>query len=630
MARFISIFPFILVCFLTIVSKDSFANCFSRDIFNEELLSVDGKDSVNWILKDDFEDGNISDWENVNDWEVSPVDKINGNFSLKNRVSGISGISSIFHPITGNFSAFGYSWNFTMKNSKWDPSSSNKFWFYLSTDTLVPEMIDGWAVGVNISGTSDMLQLWRIKKGKADSLIIQTDLDWNAAMQVAIGLERTVKGEWTLTYQKTGDSNSFSFHGSDWSVFEFKNIGVYFKYTATRAGQLWIDDIFVGELAPKLTIQDLTLVDASHLAITFNQPVDPSSLQIPNFKLLDENEIDPQIIKVSLSALSDKTVILEFSKIQGIELKLHVSGVTGVSGIGMEPETHSFSYTFSPEAGDLLINEVLFNPFHGGADFVELVNVTDFPVSVGRLRLATRNDTLGLKQISIISAEKRYLFPGDFLVCTKDSGITAVQYFSSDPETFCEMKSFPTFADDGGKVVLLNDSLEVLDEFSYSAKMHSPFLADEEGVSLERISFEEPTNDRTNWASAAASVGFATPGLPNSQTIIANNIQDEITCEPEAFSPNDDGYNDVLYINFKLNKPGYVAKVRIFDAAGRQVKYLVKNQSQSQEGQWIWDGKSENGRKMSIGVYIILVEVFDLNGNTKAFKKTCTLTDRLD
>ena len=82
MARFISIFPFILVCFLTIVSKDSFANCFSRDIFNEELLSVDGKDSVNWILKDDFEDGNISDWENVNDWEVSPVDKINGNFSF--------------------------------------------------------------------------------------------------------------------------------------------------------------------------------------------------------------------------------------------------------------------------------------------------------------------------------------------------------------------------------------------------------------------------------------------------------------------------------------------------------------------------------------------------------------------
>jgi len=191
------------------------------------------------------------------------------------------------------------------------------------------------------------------------------------------------------------------------------------------------------------------------------------------------------------------------------------------------------------------------------------------------------------------------------------------------------MKSFPTYADDGGKVVLLNDSLEVLDEFSYSAKMHSSFLADEEGVSLERISLEKPTNDRNNWASAAASVGFATPGLPNSQTSVEYNIQDKITCEPDAFSPNGDGYNDVLTIHYKMNKPGYVANVRIFDAAGRQVKYLVKNQSQSQEGNWMWEGENDNGRKMNIGIYIILVETFDQNGQTKTFKETCTLTDRL-
>ena len=192
------------------------------------------------------------------------------------------------------------------------------------------------------------------------------------------------------------------------------------------------------------------------------------------------------------------------------------------------------------------------------------------------------------------------------------------------------MKSFPTYSDDAGTVVLLNDSLEVLDEFSYSAKMHSPFLADEEGVSLERISLDKPTSNRTNWASAAASVGFATPGLPNSQAGSETVFQDEITPEPKAFSPNDDGYNDELNIQFKFSKPGYIANVRIFDAVGRQVKFLVKNQSLAQEGSWTWDGKSESGQKLNIGVYIILVEVFDQEGHTKAFKKTCTLTDRLN
>jgi hypothetical protein len=216
------------------------------------------------------------------------------------------------------------------------------------------------------------------------------------------------------------------------------------------------------------------------------------------------------------------------------------------------------------------------------------------------------------------------------LVCMKDSASVAAQYFTSDPETFCQMNTLPSFSDDAGTVVLLNDSLEVLDEFSYTAKMHSPFLASEEGVSLERISLEKPGTDRSNWASAAASVGFATPGLPNSQTGSKTDIQDEIIPEPKAFSPNGDGYNDQLSIRYAFRKPGYMANVRIFDAAGRQVQFLVKNQSLAQQGSWLWDGKSESGQKLGIGVYIILVEVFDRDGNTKAFKKACTITDRLE
>jgi hypothetical protein len=296
----------------------------------------------------------------------------------------------------------------------------------------------------------------------------------------------------------------------------------------------------------------------------------------------------------------------------------------------MIPDTRSFSYSFSPEVGSILINEVLFNPFSGGVDFVELVNISEQPIPVNRLMLATRDDMLALKQIYPVSTEKRFLNPGEFLVCTKDPAIVATQYITSNSASFCTMKSFPSYSDDAGTVVLLNDSLVVLDEFSYSAKKHSPFLADEEGVSLERISLEKPTSDRSNWSSSAASVGFATPGLPNSQSKSVTEIQDEITPEPKAFSPNGDGYNDELSIKFKFSKAGYIANVRIFDAIGKQMRFLVKNQSLAQEGSWLWDGKSESGQRISIGVYIILVEVFDQEGHTKIFKKTCTLTDRLE
>jgi hypothetical protein len=582
------------------------------------------------LFTDDFESGQLSGWKQTDDWEVSASEKISGNFSLKHLPKITSGVSCIFHSISADWNSSDLEWSFWLKDGKWDPSSSNRFWFYLSADTIKPELINGFAVGVNISGSTDLLSLWRIRNGKADSLIVQTDLDWNASTLACISVKRTTKGNWTVTYQKTEDPDPKSFSGTDPTIFPIKNIGIYFKYTTTRSGQLWIDDIAVNQLTPEFSIQKLTLINSHLVSVSFNSAVDPASIHSGNFSLSDENNLNIPINQVDISKDSDHSVEISFGKVEGTELSLVVSRVSDLSGKTIKPETHTFSYSFPPEAGTILINEILFNPFSGGVDFVELVNISENSIPVHRLMLATRNDTLALKQIYPISTGKRYLKPGKYLCCTKDSAIITSQYVTNNPEAFCQMKSFPSFPDDAGTIVLLNDSLTVLDEFSYSAKMHSPFLVNENGVSLERISFDKTTSDRRNWNSAAASVGFATPGMPNSQSKSSDEFQDEITPEPQVFSPNGDGYNDQLSINFKLSKPGYIANVRIFDATGRQVKYLVKNQSLSQEGSWIWNGDSESGQKLSIGVYVILVEIFDQEGHTKAFKKTCTITDRLD
>lgn len=629
MARFIFIFPIILVYFLTIVSCDVFGKQKSSFNSHAKIVTFSGNDTITTIFTDDFESSNLSGWKQTTEWEVSATEKISGTLSLKHSSKSTSGNSSIFHSAGSDLNSSDIEWSLKLKNDNWDPSSSNRFWFYLSADTIQTDLINAWAVGVNISGSSDLLELWRIRNGKADSLIVQTYLDWNASTLATINAKRTVHGVWTLQYQKSGEAKSKLFTGSDPSISAFKNIGLNFNFTSSRAGQLWIDDISVIARPTELFIQKLTLINSHSLNLTFNKPINPSSIHSGNFKLTNENNQNIPIIQAIPTKGSDKSVDVSFGKTTGIELNLSVSGISDLSGKVMNTETRSFSYSFSPEVGSILINEVLFNPFPGGVDFVELVNVSEQTIPVHRLKLATRNDMLALKQIYPVSTEKRYLKPGEFMVCTKDPVILASQYFTCNPASFCARKSFPSYSDDSGTVVLLNDSLEVLDEFSYSAKMHSPFLADEEGVSLERISLKKSANDRSNWASAAASVGFATPGLPNSQMESETEIQDEIIPAPRAFSPNGDGYNDELTISFQFSKPGYIANVRIFDAAGRQVKFLVKNQSLAQKGNWVWDGKTENGQRLNIGVYIILVEVFDQEGHTKAFKKTCTLTDLL-
>lgn len=628
--RFIFIFAIIVVYLLTTVSKNAFSENNTNQYLSAKIELFSGKDTVVSIFNDDFESGNLSRWKQTDDWEVSASEKIAGNFSLKHLSKPISGNSSLFHNVSADLNLVDLEWAFTFKNGKWDPSSSNRFLFYLTADTIRTDLINGYSVGVNISGTSDLLNLWRIRKGKADSLIIQTGMDWNASNLATINVKRTTRGKWTLNYLKSGETNPKSFSGTDRSRFSFTNIGITFKYTSTRSGQLWIDDVFVNQLPAELFIQKLTLVNSHSVLLTFNKPISSTSIHSENFNLTDENNRNISVTQAKMVAGSDNSIEVSFGKTNGIELRLTVLGISDLSGEIMIPETRTFSYSFSPEVGSILINEILFNPFSGGVDFVELVNVSEQTIPVHRLKLASRNDTLALKQIYAISAEKRYLKPGEFLVCTKDPLILATQYFSNDPGSFCTMKTLPSFSDDAGTVVLLNDLLEVLDEFSYTAKMHSLFLADENGVSLERISLEKPTSDHRNWASAVASVGFATPGLPNSQTGSETEIQNEITPEPKAFSPNGDGYNDELTIKFKLSKPGFMANVRIFDIAGRQVKFLVKNQSLAQEGNWLWDGTTEAGQKSGIGVYIILVEVFDQDGQVKRFKKACTITDRLN
>ncbi len=630
MTRSIFIFSIILVYFLTIVSCDVFGMYKSDLNYFAKIENLNRNDTISTIFSDDFESNSISGWKQTTDWEVSTVEKISGIVSLKHSTKATSGNSSIFHSASSDLNSSDIEWSFKLKNGNWDPSSANRFWFYLCADTIRPDLINGWAVGVNITGSSDLLELWRIRNGKADSLIVQTDLDWNASTSVTITAKRTVRGVWTLQYQRLGEAKSKLFYGSDPSISVLKNIGLYFNYTPTRAGQLWIDDISVVQLASELFIRELRLVTSNTITLTFNRTIDPKSIQSGNFKLTDENGQNIPIIQAIATKGSEKSIDVSFGKTSGIELNLDVLGISDLSGKTMTPDTLSFSHTFAPEAGSILINEILFNPFSGGVDFVELVNVSEQAILVSRLKLATRDDALALKQIYSISTEKRYLNPGEFLVCTKDPAAVILQYITNNPSSFCTMKSFPSYSDDAGTVVLLNDSLNVLDEFSYSAKMHSPFLAEEEGVSLERISLEMPTSNRTNWASAAASVGFATPGLPNSLAGSETEIQDEITPEPQAFSPNGDGYNDELSIKFRLSKPGYLANVRVFDAIGRQVRFLVKNQSLAKEGSWLWDGKSESGQRLNIGVYIILVEAFDQDGHTKAFKKTCTLTDLLN
>jgi hypothetical protein len=160
--------------------------------------------------------------------------------------------------------------------------------------------------------------------------------------------------------------------------------------------------------------------------------------------------------------------------------------------------------------------------------------------------------------------------------------------------------------------------------------MHHPILAEEKGISLERISFDIKTNDIKNWHSASTTSGYGTPGYKNSQFEIENIDRPGITFSPESFSPNSDGYNDEYQINYEFEKPGYVANISIFDAAGRFIMKLANNEILGTSGTILWNGEDQTGQRQNLGVYVVLVEIFNTSGETYRYKDGVVLTDVLE
>ncbi len=279
------------------------------------------------------------------------------------------------------------------------------------------------------------------------------------------------------------------------------------------------------------------------------------------------------------------------------------------------------------QSGDLFINEVLFNPFPEGADFVEIYNNSENEFLLEKLFLASRDNTGKLTQIYSLSGKNYLLPPKNYLAITKDTNEVFPFYFIECSACFQQVDKIPSFNNDDDYVVLLNENMEIIDELYYTEDLHHPLLADVNGVSLERISISKETNLSENWASASTEAGYATPGYKNSQTENANIGKPKVTFEPEAFSPNFDNYNDEYKIHIELEKPGYSGTVKIFDAKGRFLMDLIKNEILGTSEEIIWNGEDETGKRQPIGVYVVLVEIFNTHGQVYRFKDGVVLTE---
>jgi len=253
-----------------------------------------------------------------------------------------------------------------------------------------------------------------------------------------------------------------------------------------------------------------------------------------------------------------------------------------------------------------------------------LYNTSDKFIDVNGLIISNSQNEMMKVVASDIS-----IAPNSYLAFSEDVDFLFQEY-KPDSDANIVSSELPAFNNDEGNVSISSFDGITLDSFDYSEDFHFTLIDDTEGVSLERISFDVATDNSRNWQSASQNSRFATPGYENSGTLVIDPADDMFTLITETFSPNQDGDDDVMILNYNLAKSGFVANISVFDAAGFKIRDLSQNELLSSQGIITWDGTDVEGSISDLGIYIVVGNVFHPDGEVFEFKITTVLAGFFD
>ncbi len=270
----------------------------------------------------------------------------------------------------------------------------------------------------------------------------------------------------------------------------------------------------------------------------------------------------------------------------------------------------------------------MFNPKDDGVDYVEIYNSSERVWNLAEIFVTTRKAGELQKRVPITTQNEPF-FPDSYLVLTENFAVVKAQY-STPPDAFFKNINLPNLPNEEGNIVVMTADGTVLDEFAYTEKMHHAFIRNAKGVALERVNPQLPTQSAESWQSAASSVGYGTPCARNSQFFAMGTpaAEQRFTLSNKSFSPDNDGFRDLLQINYQMPESGFVASITIFTANGIEVKILENNALLGESGTFFWDGTDNGGALCNVGVYVLYIEFLHPSGTKGHERIVCSLTSR--
>jgi hypothetical protein len=360
--------------------------------------------------------------------------------------------------------------------------------------------------------------------------------------------------------------------------------------------------------------------DNLSVMLVFSEPIDPNGVgDVQNYSLSGGLQIQQPGF---WDASNTRILLILSTPVQPQQIySVKVKNLHDCAGNeAVHPMPVLFGLADLDDARNVVINEILFDPFSGGYDFVELFHNGNRIVDLKQLRIASYDYTSGeMKSLQPVTDESFLMLPGDYVVLTEKPEIVSASYRSSFPYGFVTMNTLPSMNVDEGHVGIIADST-VTDQFRYSDEMHFELLNSTDGISLEKVHPTRSSSDPTAWHSCSPSAGFATPGLRNSVFSDSPQRNREVTIQPEIFSPDNDGFDDLITFSINNNNPGSIGNIVLYNSTGQIIYTHRYNKLLASADAFTWNGINDQGSIVTPGIYVAILEVFTLDGNVDYYK----------
>jgi hypothetical protein len=388
--------------------------------------------------------------------------------------------------------------------------------------------------------------------------------------------------------------------------------------------------------------------DTSHEAtvtVTFSEPIVLPSAAVAPFT------IDGRVPDRVVLNEPDRTS----ATLHGVAADGRFLETTGVSDfVGNQSLVSLTPIARASHPGEIVINEIMYDPRADGSDgfadqveYVEFANTTADFLTLRGLRMTRAPDEHQVVDTLVRVDRPLGIEPDGFAVVFADHLVTPdVDLYTSSAIVLAHPRDYVSYGtvllpvasqslgltNAGGDLYLRSRSRITLDSVQYDPLWHSPNVRTPKGVALERIDPAGPSSIRRNWTSSVSPDG-GTPGTRNSVFLTPAPVVEtgDLRVQPSPFSPDGDGFDDVTGIAYALDSDASLVRIRIFDSRGRHVRTLVESMLSGRTGSATWDGRSDSGHELRIGIYVVLLESTDaVGGRAERHKASVVLARPLD